>query len=71
MSTSATEQVAVGLEAACARWDVSVRTLTRAIAAGDLVAYKSGPAKQSRVRIRIDDLDAFMQRNKIQPTQVG
>ena len=55
----------------CERLGISQRTLFRLIRSGRLTASKTGPAKNSRIRVSEEDLADYMERAKIQPEAVN
>lgn len=48
------------LAAAAVRVDVSVRTIRRRIAAGELPAYTCGKTRRPSLRVKPEDVDALM-----------
>lgn len=50
----------VTLREASRRSGLSIRTLRRRIADGQLTAYRSGPASNSPIVVRVSDLDALL-----------
>ncbi len=52
---------------ACSRLGLSRRTLTRLLARGQLVAYRTSPSRHGRLRFRSEDLEAFLATTRVPP----